>query len=98
MGIKKDKVFVIGHKNPDTDSIVPMKEFVPYKHEKEVISIRIDSEVLKKVDSSAEHAGISRNEFINVNTSNDQYAEDCYGFCKYAGIRDYDLHRYYHTG
>ena len=21
MGIKKDKVFVIGHKNPDTDSI-----------------------------------------------------------------------------
>lgn len=42
-----------------------MKEFVPYKHEKEVISIRIDSEVLKTVDSSAENAGISRNEFIN---------------------------------
>ena len=42
-----------------------MKEFVPYKHEKEVISIRIDSELLKTVDSSAEHAGISRNEFIN---------------------------------
>lgn len=42
-----------------------MKEFVPYKHEKEVISIRIDSEILKTVDSSAEHAGISRNEFIN---------------------------------
>ena len=42
-----------------------MKEFVPYKHEKEDISIRIDSEVLKTVDSSAEHAGISRNEFIN---------------------------------
>lgn len=45
--------------------VVPMKEFVPYKHEKEVISIRIDSEILKTVDSSAEHAGISRNEFIN---------------------------------
>lgn len=44
---------------------VPMREFVPYKHEKEVISIRIDSEILKTVDSSAEHAGISRNEFIN---------------------------------
>lgn len=42
-----------------------MKEFVPYKHEKEVISIRIDSEMLKTVDSSAENAGISRNEFIN---------------------------------
>ncbi len=42
-----------------------MKEFVPYKHEKEVISIRIDSEMLKTVDSSAERAGISRNEFIN---------------------------------
>jgi len=50
---------------PTAKEAVPMKEFVPYKHEKEVISIRIDSEMLKTVDSSAEHAGISRNEFIN---------------------------------
>lgn len=50
---------------PTAKEVVPMKEFVPYKHEKEVISIRIDSEMLKTVDTSAEHAGISRNEFIN---------------------------------
>ena len=50
---------------PTAKEAVHMKEFVPYKHEKEVISIRIDSELLKTVDSSAEHAGISRNEFIN---------------------------------
>lgn len=42
-----------------------MKEFIPYKQEKEVISIRIDSELLKTVDAAAEHADISRNEFIN---------------------------------
>ena len=42
-----------------------MKEFIPYKQEKEVISIRIDSELLKTVDSAADKADISRNEFIN---------------------------------
>ena len=42
-----------------------MKEFIPYKQEKEVISIRLDSELLKTVDDAAAKAGISRNEFIN---------------------------------
>lgn len=42
-----------------------MQEFIPIKPEKEVISIRLDSELLKTVDSAAEHAKISRNEFIN---------------------------------
>lgn len=42
-----------------------MQEFRPFKPEKEVISIRLDSELLKTVDSAAEHAQISRNEFIN---------------------------------
>lgn len=42
-----------------------MKEFIPYKQEKEVISIRLDSELLKTVDNAAAKAGISRNEFIN---------------------------------
>ncbi len=42
-----------------------MLEFKPFKPEKEVISIRLDSELLKIVDSAAEHAQISRNEFIN---------------------------------
>ena len=42
-----------------------MKEFKPFKPEKEVISIRLNSELLKTVDSAAEHAQISRNEFIN---------------------------------
>ncbi len=42
-----------------------MKEFTPRKQEKEVISVRLDSNILKIVDSAADHAGISRNEFIN---------------------------------
>ena len=42
-----------------------MKEFIPYKQEKEVISIRLDSELLKTVDAAADKADISRNEFIN---------------------------------
>lgn len=42
-----------------------MKEFVPYKQEKEVISIRIDSDVLKIIDNAAARVNISRNEFIN---------------------------------
>lgn len=42
-----------------------MKEFIPYKQEKEVISIRIDSELLHTVDKEANYANISRNEFIN---------------------------------
>ncbi len=42
-----------------------MQEFIPTKTEKEVISIRLDSELLKSVDSAAQHAQISRNELIN---------------------------------
>ena len=42
-----------------------MKEFIPYKQEKEVISIRIKSDLLNTVDRAAQTAGISRNEFIN---------------------------------
>ena len=42
-----------------------MQEFKPFKPEKEVISIRLNSELLKTVDSAAEHAQISRNAFIN---------------------------------
>ena len=42
-----------------------MQEFKPFKPEKEVISIRLNSELLKTVDSAAEHAQISRNVFIN---------------------------------
>ena len=42
-----------------------MQEFIPIKSEKEVISIRLESELLKTVDAAAERADISRNEFIN---------------------------------
>ena len=42
-----------------------MEKFIPYKQEKEVISIRLDSELLKTVDKAADQAGISRNELIN---------------------------------
>lgn len=42
-----------------------MQQFIPFKPEKEVISIRINSELLKNVDIAAENAQISRNEFIN---------------------------------
>lgn len=42
-----------------------MQEFIPFKPEKEVISIRLNSELLKNIDIAAENAQISRNEFIN---------------------------------
>lgn len=42
-----------------------MKDFVPRRTEKEVISIRIDSDTLKVIDAAAERSKISRNEFIN---------------------------------
>lgn len=45
--------------------VVIMQEFIPFKPEKEVISIRIKSDLLKSVDTAAENAKISRNEFIN---------------------------------
>lgn len=42
-----------------------MAKFVARKPEKEVISLRIDSEVLKEVDEKSAAIGISRNELIN---------------------------------
>lgn len=39
--------------------------FLPQKPEKEVISIRIKSETLKKIDQIASQTEISRNEMIN---------------------------------
>ena len=42
-----------------------MPKFVARKPEKEVISMRIDSNVLKDIDNKAAVVGISRNELIN---------------------------------
>lgn len=42
-----------------------MKFFVPKKIDKEVISIRIDSTILKDIDKKSAEIDISRNEFIN---------------------------------
>ena len=41
-----------------------MKNFKPIKQEKSVISIRIDNELLKKVDKVSFDSDISRNELI----------------------------------
>lgn len=42
-----------------------MPQFIARKPEKEVISLRVDSEVLRNIDSKAAAIGISRNELIN---------------------------------
>lgn len=42
-----------------------MAKFVARKPEKEVISLRIASEVLREVDEKSAAIGISRNELIN---------------------------------
>lgn len=42
-----------------------MEGFIPKKHEKEVISMRISSETLAEIDEKAAKIGISRNELIN---------------------------------
>ena len=42
-----------------------MAKFVAHKPEKEVISMRISTDVLKTVDDKAAQIGISRNELIN---------------------------------
>ena len=42
-----------------------MPKFVARKPEKEVISMRIDSDVLKTIDKKAAAVGISRNELMN---------------------------------
>ena len=41
-----------------------MEDFKPKKKEKTVISIRIDVDVLKKIDKLSNDTDISRNEFI----------------------------------
>ena len=42
-----------------------MPKFIARKPEKEVISMRIDSEILRSIDYKAAAVGISRNELIN---------------------------------
>lgn len=42
-----------------------MPKFVARKPEKEVISMRIDSDLLKNIDGEAAAVGISRNELLN---------------------------------
>ncbi|WP_448784323.1 ribbon-helix-helix domain-containing protein [Blautia sp.] len=42
-----------------------MAKFIIRKPEKEVISLRIDSELLKNIDEKSAAVGISRNELIN---------------------------------
>ena len=45
--------------------VVVLAKFVARKPEKEVISMRISTDLLKTVDQKAEETGISRNELIN---------------------------------
>lgn len=42
-----------------------MENFIPKKPEKEVISMRISTDVLNEIDRQAAAIDISRNEFIN---------------------------------
>ena len=42
-----------------------MKKFIAKKTEKEVISLRIPSEILETIDNKSTEIGISRNELIN---------------------------------
>ena len=42
-----------------------MKIFIARKPEKEVISLRISSDILKTIDNKSTEIGISRNELIN---------------------------------
>ena len=42
-----------------------MEVFSPKKEEKEVISIRLPSKLLKQIDENAAKADLSRNELIN---------------------------------
>ena len=42
-----------------------MAKFIARKPEKEVISMRISSEILEIIDTKANDVGISRNELIN---------------------------------
>ena len=42
-----------------------VKKFIARKPEKEVISLRISSDILKTIDNKSTEIGISRNELIN---------------------------------
>lgn len=42
-----------------------MKKFIARKPEKEVISLRIPTEILKIIDNKADEVEISRNELLN---------------------------------
>lgn len=42
-----------------------MANFIPKKLEKEVISMRISTDILAKIDNKAAEIGISRNELMN---------------------------------
>ena len=42
-----------------------MKKFIARKPEKEVISLRISSDILKTIDNKSAEIGLSRNELIN---------------------------------
>lgn len=42
-----------------------MKKFIARKPEKEVISLRIPTEILKIIDDKADEVKISRNELLN---------------------------------
>ncbi|MBR3979424.1 MAG: CopG family transcriptional regulator [Oscillospiraceae bacterium] len=45
--------------------VIILTKFIAHKPEKEVISMRISTDVLKTVDDKAAKIGISRNELIN---------------------------------
>ena len=45
--------------------MISLEKFIARKPEKEVISMRISTDMLKTVDEKAAQAGISRNELIN---------------------------------
>ena len=45
--------------------VIILEKFVARKPEKEVISMRISTDVLKTVDEKAAEIGISRNELLN---------------------------------
>jgi len=42
-----------------------VKKFIARKPEKEIISLRISSDILKTIDNKSAEIGISRNELIN---------------------------------
>lgn len=57
-------------------TVIVLEKFVARKPEKEVISMRISTDVLKTVDDKAAEIGISRNELLNQMI---QYALDNMG-------------------